>query len=103
MLTALQLSKLLLQNRMSMSEAAALMPRFPQVLLNIKVANKTTAMHSQAFQEAIRVEEEHLGNKGRILVRPSGTEQLVRIMVEAEHEDEAMAIAKRLSTYIAKE
>jgi len=103
MLTALQLSKLLQQNGMSMSEAAALMPRFPQVLLNIKVANKITAMHSQAFQEAIRIEEEHLGNKGRILVRPSGTEQLVRIMVEAEHEDEAMAIAKRLSTYIAKE
>lgn len=103
LLTALQLSKLLQLNGMRMSEAAALMPRFPQVLLNIKVDNKFASMRSPDFQQAIHQEEELLGTKGRILVRPSGTEQLIRIMVEAEHEEEALAIAKRLSTYIAKE
>ncbi len=102
MLTALQFSKLLQQNKMTMSQAAATMQRFPQVLHNVRVENKNISMQSQAFLEAIRQEEEKLGRKGRILVRPSGTEQLIRIMVEAEHETEAKEIAERLSKYIVQ-
>jgi phosphoglucosamine mutase len=59
-------------------------------------------MQSEAFLEAIRQEEAALGRKGRILVRPSGTEQLIRIMVEAEHETQAKEIAERLSRYIVQ-
>ena len=102
MLTALQLSKLLQKNDMKMSQAAAVMQRFPQVLHNVRVENKSKSMQSQAFLEAIRQEDETLGRKGRILVRPSGTEQLIRIMVEAEHETQAKEIAERLSRYIVQ-
>jgi phosphoglucosamine mutase len=83
-----------------MSQAAAVMQRFPQVLHNVSVENKSNSMQSQAFLEAIRQEEESMGRKGRILVRPSGTEQLIRIMVEAEHVTQAKEIAERLSRYI---
>ena len=100
MLTALQLSKLLQENDMKMSQAAAVMQRFPQVLHNVRVENKSKSMQSEAFLEAIRQEEAALGRKGRILVRPSGTEQLIRIMVEAEHETQAKEIAERLSRIV---
>lgn len=96
MLTALQLSLLLQQNQTTMAEAAAMMRRFPQILLNVKVEDKTIMMKNEKFLERIRHEEELLAERGRILVRPSGTEQLIRIMVEAEKEEEAVEIARRI-------
>ena len=100
MLTALQVSSLLQKENMSMSQDSSMMKRFPQTLLNVRVEDKSKAMGLPEFQEAIRREEEQLGNKGRILVRPSGTEQLIRIMVEAEEESQALGIAERLRKYI---
>jgi phosphoglucosamine mutase len=56
---------------------------YPQVLKNVRVTDKDTAEENPAVQAAVRAAEEELGEDGRILVRPSGTEPLIRVMVEA--------------------
>ncbi len=72
------------------------MRKLPQTLVNVPVADRDAAMASAALTEASAGAEQELEGRGRVLVRPSGTEQLVRVMVEAPTEDEAHAICARL-------
>jgi phosphoglucosamine mutase len=78
-----------------LAERAA-MEKLPQRLVNVPVADRDTAMRSDALTEAVLRESEGLEGRGRVLVRPSGTEQLVRVMVEAPSDDEADAVCERL-------
>src|SRR5690606_18398590 len=68
---------------LSLAARAAGMRSLPQVLINVEVADKATVVQAPAVQSAVREAEVELGDTGRILLRPSGTEQLVRVMVEA--------------------
>ena len=81
------------------------MRRYPQVLLNVEVADRDRLDDATGVWDAVREAEAALGDGGRVLVRASGTEQLVRVMVEAETEDEAeshaRAIADRVRTHLA--
>jgi phosphoglucosamine mutase len=72
------------------------MEKLPQRLVNVPVADRDAAMTSTALADATAAEERTLEGRGRVLVRPSGTEQLVRVMVEAPTEDEADAVCGRL-------
>ncbi len=72
------------------------MRKLPQTLVNVPVADRDAAMASAALSEASAGAEQELEGRGRVLVRPSGTEQLVRVMVEAPTEDEAHSICARL-------
>jgi phosphoglucosamine mutase len=72
------------------------MEKLPQRLVNVPVVDRTTAMSAPALKAAIEREEAALAGRGRVLVRPSGTEQLVRVMVEAPVEDEADMVCARL-------
>jgi phosphoglucosamine mutase len=72
------------------------MEKLPQRLVNVPVADRTSAMSAPALKAAIEREEAALAGRGRVLVRPSGTEQLVRVMVEAPVEDEADTVCARL-------
>ena len=87
-LTALQFLQILKRSGKAASELASICPSYPQTLLNIELPNqpglKESIMSSQALTEAILREEEQLGGDGRVLVRPSGTEPLIRVMVEAK-------------------
>jgi phosphoglucosamine mutase len=65
------------------------MQRYPQVLMNVAVADKDRLESAEEVREAVRAAEDALGDAGRVLVRPSGTEALVRVMVEAQTEEEA--------------
>jgi phosphoglucosamine mutase len=76
---------------------------FPQVLLNVRVANRDRLGEADAVWAAVRRAEEQLGNDGRILVRASGTEPLARVMVEAPDEATARAIAGNLASVVAAE
>ena len=79
-------------------------PRYPQVLINIPVADndvKKAIMASTLLAQAIQQEEAALGDDGRVLVRPSGTEALMRVMVEAKTQDVAQQTAQRLADLIA--
>ena len=85
------------------SELFGACSRFPQVLINIPVADndvKKAIMGSQLLWEAVRNEENLLAEQGRVLVRPSGTEALMRVMVEAADQDTAESCAQRLADSI---
>ena len=78
--------------------------RYPQVLINIPVADndvKKAVMASPLLAQAIQQEEAALGDDGRVLVRPSGTEALMRVMVEAKTQAVAQETAQRLADLIA--
>ena len=79
---------------------SAPMVRFPQELVNVEVADRTAFESSEAVREAIRAAEEELGREGRILVRPSGTEPLVRVMVEAPTADQAGRICGQIAEVV---
>jgi phosphoglucosamine mutase len=79
------------------------MRKLPQRLVNVRVADRDAAMASPALSEAIEREGATLADRGRVLVRPSGTEQLVRVMVEAPTADEADAVCSRLAALVGQD
>lgn len=85
-LTAIKLMEVMLAKNESLSQLAAPLKVYPQVLKNIRVTDKKAAQSDPQVQAAVRKVEELLGNDGRILVRESGTEPVVRVMVEAGDE-----------------
>ncbi|WP_027006041.1 phosphoglucosamine mutase [Conexibacter woesei] len=85
-----------------LAERAA-MQKIPQRLVNVPVADRDAAMTSSALAEAIDAESDALEGRGRVLVRPSGTEQLVRVMVEAPTAEETDAVVDRLVAVVVAE
>ena len=77
------------------------MEKLPQKLVNVPVADRDAAMTSATVTEAVERESAALNGRGRVLVRPSGTEQLVRVMVEAPTPSEADAVCARLVELVA--
>ncbi|TFV65797.1 UNVERIFIED_ORG: phosphoglucosamine mutase [Bacillus sp. AZ43] len=85
----------------SLAELASVVRRLPQTLINVPVTDRLAVAESDAVAEAVNAVEEELGETGRVLLRPSGTEQLVRVMVEAPSQDQADAVAARLAEVVA--
>lgn len=100
LITGLQLMVAMRDSEQPLSELSTVMKRLPQVLLNVKVSGKDELDKEEAIWKAVRETEEALGKRGRILVRPSGTEPLVRVMVESETVEEAETLAKRVRDVI---
>ena len=86
-LTSLKMMEVMLAKKMHMSKLAEPLKIYPQVLENVRVTDKKAAQNDPAVQEAVKAVAEALGDTGRILVRESGTEPLVRVMVEAPDHD----------------
>ena len=84
-----------------LADLAGVLTRLPQVLINVAVADKAAVVTAPAVTDAIATAEAELGETGRVLLRPSGTEQLVRVMVEAPTESAATTIAQRIATIVA--
>lgn len=103
LVTALQIAAALRESGMPLSELRRTMRRFPQVLVNVTVADKSRLATSAAVAEAIERVEAELGDTGRILVRASGTEPLVRVMAEAETEQAARDAVERLVEVVEDE
>src|SRR4030095_4469290 len=112
LLTGLRLLSVIARTGQPLSELATVMRRLPQVLVNVRVADRHALEGAvavrrggggRAVRRAVADEEARLGERGRVLVRPSGTEALVRVMVEAETEQEAKAAADRLAAVVAAE
>ncbi|WP_044974244.1 phosphoglucosamine mutase [Ruminococcus sp. HUN007] len=83
-LTSLMIMEVVLESKMKLAELAAPVTIYPQLLKNVRVTDKKLAMEDEDVLAAVKKVEEALGDNGRILVRGSGTEPLVRVMVEAE-------------------
>ena len=76
----------MIAKKSTLGKLAGEMKKYPQVLENERVADKEKVLKDEAVQNAIRQAEERLGASGRVLVRPSGTEPVIRVMAEAESE-----------------
>ena len=102
--TALQFLQVLSRSGKSASELASVCAVYPQVLVNVAVPHsggvKEKIMASAELAAAVKREEEALGETGRVLVRPSGTEALIRVMVEAKSTNTAQEVADRLADFI---
>ena len=97
LLTSLHLLGAMARRGRPLDELAKIMNRLPQVLVNVRDVDKTRAKTSPELAAAVDAAESELGDTGRVLIRPSGTEPMVRVMVEAAAEEQAHAIAERLA------
>ena len=103
LLTALQLMQVMSESKNSLQSLAQVMERYPQVLVNVKDVDKSKLSTSAQIAKAISESESKLGDNGRVLVRASGTEALVRVMVEAASLDQATKIANELAELVRLE
>ncbi|QBJ95506.1 phosphoglucosamine mutase [Rhodococcus sp. ABRD24] len=100
-LTGLRLMGRMAVTGASLAELAGAMTALPQVLVNVRVADKAAVAAAPQVQAAVAEAESELGETGRVLLRPSGTEQLVRVMVEAADLEAAQRIADTLAATVA--
>ena len=99
-LTGLQLASRMAGTGKSLKELAAVMTKLPQVLINVKGVDRSAANSDEGVQDAVREAEAVLGETGRVLLRPSGTEPVVRVMVEAADLATAQRIADSLAATV---
>lgn len=100
-LTALQVSSRMAATGKSLSDLAAIMTPLPQVLINVPDVDRSRAATDAGVQEAVALAGADLGDGGRVLLRPSGTEPLVRVMVEATTHERAHDVASQLADVVA--
>ena len=101
LLTALRLMARMAFTKSTLAELASVVTVLPQVLENVQVVDKEAVASSEDVRTAVTAAEQELGDTGRVLLRPSGTEQLVRVMVEAATAEQAKAVAVRLAEVVA--
>ena len=103
LLTALHIADRMKQTGKSLADLAAVMTRLPQVLINVSDVDKSRADDDFVLAAAVAKAEAELADGGRVLLRPSGTESLVRVMVEAQTADQAQSIAERLAEVVKQQ
>ena len=96
-LTSLHVAARVKRTGKTLAELASIVTRLPQTLINVKNVDKGAASTNKAVQDAVASAEKDLGETGRVLLRPSGTEPLVRVMVEAATQEEADRVARSLA------
>ena len=103
LLTALQLLAEVKRSGQTLQELSRVMVRFPQVLINVKNVAKERLSTSSVIADAVKAAEAELGSNGRVLLRASGTEPLVRVMVEAQSDAIAQSVATKLAQVVESE
>ena len=99
--TALRVMERMARTGRTLADLASPMRTLPQVLINVRVSDKAAVASAPSVSDAVAVAELELGQSGRVLLRPSGTEQLVRVMVEASELDVAPRLAEELAGRVA--
>jgi phosphoglucosamine mutase len=102
-ISALQVIYAIIKSGSSLHDLKSGMRKFPQKLVNVKINGKININDSKVIQNAIQDAELQLGQRGRVLLRPSGTEPLVRVMVEGEDEKEVELVVSALAQVVEKE
>ena len=102
-LTALQVLERMATTGQSLQKLASVMTRLPQVLVNVPDVDKSRTDDDAVLAAAVAEEEAELGDTGRVLLRPSGTEALVRVMVEATTAEQAREVAERLAEVVRRQ
>ncbi|MBG0563312.1 phosphoglucosamine mutase [Actinoplanes aureus] len=99
-LTGLHLMAQVAASGKSLADLAAVVHKLPQVLINVRVGDRDAGAAAPTVQAAVALAENELGETGRVLLRPSGTEPLVRVMVEAATEEQARGVAERIAAEV---
>lgn len=102
-LTSLMIMEVIMEKKQSLGKLCEEVKIFPQLLKNVRVVDKTTARENAAVQAAVEAVAEELGNDGRILVRESGTEPVIRVMVEAASDELCKKYVDRVVAVIEEE
>ena len=100
LVSALQVLAIMRASGRTLAELAAPMRKFPQVLLNVRVAERFDPTAVPAVRDAVRRVEQRLGRDGRVVLRASGTEPVIRVMVEGREESQAKAAAAELAAAV---
>jgi phosphoglucosamine mutase len=101
LITALQVLAVMKRTGRQLSELAAGMPKYPQTMLNVRTAQRMDPDASPQIREAVTAAEIELADSGRIVLRASGTEPVIRVMVEGQDEDQVNSVAERLAAVVA--
>jgi phosphoglucosamine mutase len=101
-IAALQIMAEMHDSGHTLNELKSGMQKYPQVLVNVKTAKKMTSEADALIQKAVKAVEDKLGDKGRVLLRASGTEPLIRVMVEGEDATEVENYARQLAEEVKK-
>lgn len=102
MISALQILAVMRSTGKPLSALAAAVPRYPQKMINVRTEARLNPSDSDDIQEAIRAAESELGSDGRVVLRASGTEPVIRVMVEGNQESQVVELAERLAAVVAK-
>lgn len=100
LVSALQVLAIMKQTGRKLSELASGMPKYPQTMLNVRTENKMNPDDSAEIQAAVRDAEQELADNGRVVLRASGTEPVIRVMVEGADGEQVQAIARRLASVV---
>lgn len=103
MLTAIHLVDTMVKSGRPLSELKQIMRKYPQTLVNVRVADKSKLNNNGPVEEIIRKVEAELGDNGRVLVRPSGTESLIRVMAEGPDKDQVESYVRQIAEVIERE
>ena len=103
LVTALQVLAVMKDSGRNLADLVGGMVRFPQVLVNVRMARRVDVDSSLPVRSAVEAVERHLGRRGRVVLRPSGTEPVVRVMVEGEDEGEVRHLAEQIARAVAAE
>jgi phosphoglucosamine mutase len=98
--TALQVLEVMRHTGRALSELVADMPKLPQVMINVRIAQRVDPHTAAGVPEALAAAQAELGENGRVVLRASGTEPVIRVMVEAVDAAQARAVAERLAEVV---
>jgi phosphoglucosamine mutase len=99
-ISALQVLAAMVKSGLGLPELIADMEKYPQTLINVRLEEQVNVMNVPAVQEAIRAAEQQLAKSGRVLLRPSGTEPLIRVMVEGQDNNVVKQVANDLADVV---
>ena len=102
LISALQVLAIMKRTGKPLSELVAGMPKYPQTMVNVRTERRLNPDESTAIQNAVAVAEDELADKGRVVLRASGTEPVIRVMVEGEDAEQVVSLAKRLASIVAE-
>ena len=102
-MTGLQLLNIIKESGKPLSELKQVMVKYPQLLINVRVEDKSKLNGNVAIEQAIREVEEELAGNGRVLVRPSGTEPIVRVMAEGPDATQLEGLVHRIVDVVKQE
>jgi len=102
LVVALQVLAIMKQTGKSLAELAAGMPKYPQIMENVRIANKMDPDASLAIQDAVKKAEQKLDGAGRVVLRASGTEPLIRVMVEGRDATLVKLLVKELAEVVKR-